>query len=89
MKIHPKIQNFIDLLTPFNKDYFKENELKVLEVLKKAGTTSTEAMVTLHLGIKIELEEAEKSVNSSHLWEPEHIQDIAYQTFLYMSDYEV
>lgn len=88
MKIHPKIQDFIFLITPFNKDNFKQNELKILEILRNAGTTSTEAIVALHFGINIELENAEKSVNTSNLWEPEHIQDIAYQTFLYMSDYE-
>jgi len=81
--MHPKIKQFIDLL--------KSNSLhdiidgKSLNILKENGATSTEAMIAIHLGFSVPDVEAEKIVLASNLWERESMQDIAYQTFLYMN----
>ena len=42
-------------------------------------------MITVHFGFEMPDVDAEKMVFSSNLWEKESIQDIAYQTFLYMN----
>lgn len=85
MKIHPKIRKFIDLLKEAEIDELPANKEKVLSILKNNGATRTEAVITLHLGFNMIDEEAEKVVYLSELWEKEPLQDIAYQTFLYMS----
>ena len=85
MKIHPQISKLIDLLKEAGINELIGNEKKVLLILKDKVATQTEAVITLHLGFKIIDEEAEKEVYLSELWEKESIQDIAYQTFLYMN----
>ena len=89
MTIHPKIQKYIALLSGLNAQDFIDKRLEILVILNNSGTTSTEAIITLHFAFNIEMESAEKIVYASNLWEPEHIQDIAYQTMLYMSDYDL
>lgn len=85
MKIHPKIKRFVDLLKWAGIDNFKINTADALQILKEKGATSTEAMVVAHQGFDIATDEAERIVKQSKFWEPEEIQDIAYQTFLYMN----
>ncbi|MDX1935517.1 MAG: hypothetical protein SFU21_00290 [Flavihumibacter sp.] len=85
MKIHPQIGKFIDFLKEAGIDELTGNEDKILSILKDNGATQTEAVITLHLGFNIIDEGAEKIVYSSDLWEKEPLQDIAYQTFLYMN----
>ncbi|MCP9750052.1 hypothetical protein [Ferruginibacter sp. HRS2-29] len=89
MRIHPKIKIYMDLLSDLRAEDFKERDLEILGILNNAGTTSTEAIIALHFALNIEMEVAEKVVYASNLWKPEHIQDIAYQTMLYMSDYDL
>lgn len=85
MKVHPKICKYIDLLKKAGVSQIKNNEEKVLTLLKKDGATQTEAIITLHLGFNIDMGESEKIVFPSKIWERESLQDIAYQTFLYMN----
>ena len=85
MKIHPRIRDFIDLLKVAGIENVSGNEEQILAILKNSGATQTEAIITLHLGFNIVDEEAEKIVYPSKIWEREDLQDIAYQTFLYMN----
>ena len=84
MIVHPKIENFINCIREGGYDIANRKE-EALNVLWSIGATATEAAITLHLGFNYPLAEAEKLIRSSQLWEPETIQDIAYQTFLYMN----
>jgi hypothetical protein len=81
--MHPKIKQFVDLLKA--SSFQNVIDQKSLNILKENGATSTEAMITIHLGFLVPEVEAEKVVLASNLWERESIQDIAYQTFLYMN----
>jgi hypothetical protein len=85
MKIHPQVQTLINFLKDEGIDELLSNERKALKILKNKGATQTQAVVALHLGFNITDEKAEKIVYSSDLWEREDLQDIAYQTFLYMN----
>jgi hypothetical protein len=85
MKLHPKIERFINIIKETGINEINRNDKKMANILKESGATSTEAMISIHLGLGIADIEAETIINSSQLWEPEHIQDIAYQTFLYMN----
>jgi hypothetical protein len=84
--IHPKIENFISLLR--NNEYYVSNDIdkNALRILKENGSTATEAVITLHQGFGFsKMEEVEKFVYDSELWAGEDLQDIMYQTFLYMN----
>lgn len=85
MKIHPKISGYITLIKEDGVNEIKNNEQKVLILLRDNGATQTEAIITLHLGFNIGIGESEKIVFPSGVWERESLQDIAYQTFLYMN----
>lgn len=84
MKIHPQIKKLIDSCKQAGIEKLAGNEQKILFILKNNGATQTEAIITLHLGFNI-IDEAEKIVYASEMWEKEPLQDIAYQTFLYMN----
>jgi hypothetical protein len=64
---------------------FKGNEKEILAILKSGGATQTEAVITVHLGLNATLDEAEGAIYPSGVWKPESLQDIAFQTFLYMN----
>ena len=86
MIIHPKIETFINVLR--DREYYKADDMdkNALNILKESGSTATEAIITLHQAFGFsKMEEAEKFVYGSNLWESEGLQDIAYQTFLYMN----
>jgi hypothetical protein len=85
MKIHPKISKYIKLLKEAGITKVENNEKEVLTLLKRNGATQTEAIIVLHLGLNIGIGESEKIVFPSNVWERESLQDIAYQTFLYMN----
>ena len=85
MHIHPRIKKFIDLLKWAGINEHEIKKTDSLRILMEKGSTSTEAMVVIHQGFKISDVEAEKIVKESKLWAPEDIEDIAYQTFLYMN----
>ena len=85
MKIHPKISKYIDQIKATGISEIKGNEKKVLALLKENGSTQTEAIIVLHLGFNIDIGESEKIVFPSDIWERESLQDIAYQTFVYMN----
>ena len=85
MRIHPQIRKFIDVLKEAGIDELSGKEKEALSILKDNGATQTEAVITIHLGFNIILGEAEKIVYPSKVWEREDLQDIAYQTFLYMN----
>jgi hypothetical protein len=87
MAIHPKINMFIVALKEERIDNMEsENERRrALDILYEKGATSTEAMVVFHQGYGFKEEDAENIVKQSEKWKPEDIQDIAYQTFLYLS----
>ena len=87
MTIHPKIKHFISLLKEHGiSDAEIKNKISdALKILKESKTTSTEAIVVFHQGFGFPDIEAEAIVKSSKLWDPEAIQDIAYQTFLYLN----
>ena len=82
MTIHPKIKHIIGEIKNSGYDTIHESNI---EALWKTGATATEAAITLHLGFNYELKDAEDLIRKSDLWEPEAIQDIAYQTFIYMN----
>lgn len=82
MIIHPKIKHLIDALKKDNNSSIDENDVKNLW---ESGTTATEAAIVLHLGFNFSLVNAETYIQAFQLWPPEDIQDIAYQTFLYMN----
>lgn len=82
MTIHSKIKNFIKIIKRKRQDSIDENDLKILY---EGGATATEAAITLHLGFDFSDVNAERFVKYSQLWQPENIQDVAYQTFLYMN----
>ncbi|HQV87124.1 MAG TPA: hypothetical protein PKZ90_14400 [Chitinophagaceae bacterium] len=56
-----------------------------MKILWESGSTATEAAIVLHLGFNFSLVNAETYIRALQLWESEDIQDIAYQTFLYMN----
>lgn len=85
MKIHPTISKYINLLKEAGILKVENNERKLLTLLKENGATQTEAIIVLHLGYNNDLGEGEKMVFSSNVWDREDLQDIAYQTFLYMN----
>ena len=58
---------------------------KTLMLLKQNGATQTEAIIAYHIKFEVALEDVEKLVYSSNIWEKESLQDIAYQTFLYFN----
>ena len=82
MIIHPKISHFIAILNKGNSNSIDENDIKKLW---ESGATATEAAIVLHLGFNFQLANAETYIYAFQLWQPENIQDIAYQTFLYMN----
>jgi hypothetical protein len=85
MKLHPKIREFISLINEAGINKFVGNEKQVLTILKNNCATQTEAVIVIHLGFGISLDESESIVFPSKIWEREDLQDIAYQTFLYMN----
>lgn len=82
MIIHPKIQHFITMIHKSREAQIDDKDAKKLW---QCGATATEAAITLHLGFNFSLADAEKYIKALQLWKPEEIQDIAYQTFLYMN----
>jgi hypothetical protein len=85
MKIHPKIEKLINVIKVNGINEISNNHKPIINILKKYGATQTEAIITIHLGFSATLENAEKIVYASNVWEKEPLQEIAYQTFLYMN----
>lgn len=85
MKVHPKISRFINLINNSGLIELTANDKQVLAILKDNGATQTEAGITIHFAFGISLGDAEKIVYPSKVWERESLEDIAYQTFLYMN----
>lgn len=82
MKLHPRIKELYEAVEKLPIP--KALDLELLRQFKVLGATQTEAIITLHMGLNIPLKEAEQFVFQSRIWEPEEINDIAYQTFTYL-----
>lgn len=80
--IHPRIEEIVNYLIQYNpKEVLHEN---TLSFLSSKNVTQTEAVVALHFGYNIPIEVTDRFVRCSTMLKSESIEDIAYQTFLYM-----
>ncbi|MCD2424472.1 hypothetical protein LQ567_16955 [Niabella pedocola] len=83
MLIHPRNKSLIEVLD--SSGIGIEKGSKILMLLKQNGATQTEAIIAYHIKFGVPLDDVEKLVYPSSIWEKESLQEIAYQTFLYFN----
>lgn len=80
--LHPKIDDFFRVILVSKPDTILSEQ--VLKILKSKEATATEAAIVLHMGFDVDLDEASDFVAISNMFPYEEVNDVAYQTFLYL-----
>jgi hypothetical protein len=79
--VHPKIQTIIESLSEMGLGGLDK---ETLFFLNTKNVTQTEAVAALYFGFDVSIEAADSYVRQSGILPGETIDEVAYQTFLYM-----
>ncbi len=80
--MHPRIEEIVRLMGNSMPSKILNNS--ILLFLKKNGVTQTEAIISIHYAWRIPIQDVQDFVYAAKIFDPEDINEVAYQTFKYM-----